>query len=259
MAYTVKELAQLSGVSVRTLHFYDEIGLLKPARVGENQYRYYGEEQLLALQQILFFRELGFELKKIQSIVGGKEFDRNEALRTHRKVLQKELARMGKLIATIDQTLSKLKGSKGMKSSMNDKDLYQGFAPEKQAEYEEYIQNRFGIDNPAWVESQQRVKKFTKADWKKNEKEWDAICRDLAAELAKGAAARSARVQAIIARHHTWLRKFWTPKRNSYTGLGEGYTGFEWKKAFAAHDQNHPQLARFMADAMRVFAIAELE
>ena len=65
MAYTVKELAQLSGVSVRTLHFYDEIGLLKPARVGENQYRYYEEEQLLALQQILFFRELGFELKKV--------------------------------------------------------------------------------------------------------------------------------------------------------------------------------------------------
>src|SRR3974390_1408990 len=95
MAYTVKELSQLSGVSVGTLHFYDEIGLLKPARVGENQYRYYGDEQLLALQKILFFRGLGFELKKIQAVVARPGFDRIEALRAHRNVLLKERARMG--------------------------------------------------------------------------------------------------------------------------------------------------------------------
>jgi DNA-binding transcriptional MerR regulator len=215
MAYTVKELAQLSGVSVRTLHFYDEIGLLKPARVGENQYRYYEEEQLLTLQQILFFRELGFELKKIQAVVGSSDFDRVEALSTHRKVLLKECARMGELISTIDQTLDKLKGGKRMKTKMKDKDLYHGFAPEKQAEYEEYIKNKFGVDNQAWLESQKRVKKFTKADWEKNGTEWDAICRDLAAELAKGAEAASAPVQAVISRHHAWLKKFWPPKHES--------------------------------------------
>jgi DNA-binding transcriptional MerR regulator len=259
MAYTVKELAQLSGVSVRTLHFYDEIGLLKPARVGENQYRYYDDEQLLALQQILFFRELGFELKKIHAVVGRRGFDRVEALRAHREILHTEQARIGKLISTIDHTLLKLKGGNHMKSKMKDSDLYQGFAPEKQAEYEEYIKNRFGVDNEAWIESQRRVKKFTKADWLKNGKEWDAICRDLAAELARGATAASAPVQAVIRRHHSWLKKFWTPKRASYTGLGEGYTGFEWKKAFAAYDHNHPKLARFMADAMRVFAERQLE
>ena len=259
MAYTVKELAQLSGVSVRTLHFYDEIGLLKPARIGENQYRYYEAEQLLALQQILFFRELGFELKKIQAAVGSPGFDRIEALQAHREVLLKERARMGELVATIDQTLDRLKGGRRMKTKMKDKDLYQGFAPEKQAEYEEYIKNRFGVDNAAWLESQKRVKKFTKADWERNGKEWDAICRDLAAQLAKGAAATSAPVQAVIRRHHTWLKKFWTPKRESYSGLGEGYTSFEWKTAFSAHDPQHPKLARFMADAMRVFAERVLE
>ena len=259
MGYTVRKLAQLSGVSVRTLHFYDEIGLLKPARVGENQYRYYEEEQLLALQQILFLRELGFELKKIQSVMGRPEFDRVEALRAHREVLFKEQARMRELISTIDQTLDKLKGDRRMKTKMKDKDLYHGFAPEKQAEYEEYIKNRFGVDNEAWLESQKHVKKFTKADWEKNGKEWDAICRGLAAELAGGAASASAPVQAVIRRHHSWLRKFWTPKRESYAGLGEGYTSFEWKKAFAAHDPKHPKLARFMADAMRVFAERELE
>jgi DNA-binding transcriptional MerR regulator len=244
---------------VRTLHFYDEIGLLKPARVGENQYRYYEEEQLLALQQILFFRELGFELKKIQAVVGRAGFDRVEALRAHREVLLKEQARMGELISTIDQTLSKLKGGKRMKTKMKDKDLYQGFAPAKQAEYEEYIKNKFGADNQAWLESQKRVKKFTKADWEKNGKEWDAICRDLAAQFAKGAAATSTTVQAVIRRHHSWLKKFWTPNRESYVGLGEGYTGFEWKKAFAAHDPKHPKLASFMADAMRVFAQRQLK
>src|SRR5262249_47303229 len=152
MAYTVKELAQLSGTSVRTLHFYDEIGLLKPARVGENQYRYYEDDQLLALQQILFFRELGFELKKIQAIVGRPSFDRVEALRAHRQVLLRERTRMGKLIRTIDQTVAKLNGGKSMKTKMKDKDLYQGFAPEKQAEYEEYIKNKSGVDNQAWIE-----------------------------------------------------------------------------------------------------------
>src|SRR5262245_63212196 len=98
MAYTVKELAQLSGVSVRTLHFYDEIGLLKPARVGQNQYRYYEEEQLLALQQVLFFRELGFELRKVRSIVEQPGFNRVEALKDHRLVLLKERSRMGVLV-----------------------------------------------------------------------------------------------------------------------------------------------------------------
>lgn len=91
MAYTVQKLASLSGVSVRTLHHYDEIGLLKPAYVGGNGYRYYGQEQLLLLQQILFFRNLGFELKKIREIVKKSDFDRIAALHSHRKMLTREL------------------------------------------------------------------------------------------------------------------------------------------------------------------------
>ena len=213
MAYTVKELAQLSGVSVRTLHFYDEIGLLKPARVGENQYRYYEEEQLLALQQILFFRELGFELKKIQAVVGRPGFHRVEALRTHREALIKERARMGELVSTIDQTLDKLKGGKRMTTKMKDKDLYQGFAPEKQAEYEEYIKNRFGVDNEAWLESQKHTKKFTKADWEKNGKEWDAICRQMQQSFKRGQYAEGA-LQAIEAVTRLLARHFPPRGRN---------------------------------------------
>src|SRR3954471_13835536 len=98
MAYTVKQVATLSGVSVRTLHFYDETGLLKPAYVGANGYRYYEEPQLLILQQILFYRELGFELKQIKRILGRADFEKVDALRSHRTVLEKNLARTRQLI-----------------------------------------------------------------------------------------------------------------------------------------------------------------
>src|SRR6188474_426306 len=92
MAYTVKQVAAMSGVSVRTLHFYDEVGLLKPAYLGANGYRFYEEAQLLMLQQILFYRELGFELKRIKQIISRPDFDKIAALQTHRKVLRKNLA-----------------------------------------------------------------------------------------------------------------------------------------------------------------------
>ena len=116
MAYTVKQVARMSGVSVRTLHFYDEAGLLKPAYYGANGYRFYEEAQLLTLQQILFYRELGFELKQIKRIVGRADFGKIAALQSHRKVLRKNLARTQTLIRTIDKTIEHLKGKKKMKS-----------------------------------------------------------------------------------------------------------------------------------------------
>ena len=103
MAYTVKQVAAMSGVSVRTLHFYDETGLLKPAYQRANGYRFYEEPQLLTLQQILFYRELGFELKQIKRILGRADFEKVAALQSHRKVLQRNLARTRTLIYNWDQ------------------------------------------------------------------------------------------------------------------------------------------------------------
>src|SRR5215813_1529889 len=140
MAYTVKQVARMSGVSVRTLHFYDEVGLLKPAYVGANGYRFYEEPQLLTLQQILLYRELGFELKQIKRILGRPGFDRIAALESHRKVLRKNLARTRQLIATIDRTIEHLKGTKKMKSQ----EMFEGFSPEVQAKHEQYLINRCG-------------------------------------------------------------------------------------------------------------------
>ena len=124
MAYTVKQVAAMSGVSVRALHFYDEAGVLKPAYHGSNGYRFYEEAQLLILQQILFYRELGFELKQIGKILGQADFEKVAALRSHRKVLVKNLARARTLIETIDKTIKHLKGTKKMKSE----DMFAGFS-----------------------------------------------------------------------------------------------------------------------------------
>ena len=124
MSYTVKKLAKLSGISIRTLRFYDTIGLLKPAYYGNNNYRYYEEEQILMLQQILFYRELGFALNDIQRIINSDDFNKIDALISHKQVLTQNLNRTKKLIKTIDQTIAHLQG----KITMRDEELFAGFA-----------------------------------------------------------------------------------------------------------------------------------
>ena len=124
MAYTVKQVAAMSGVSVRTLHFYDETDLLKPAYYGANGYRFYEEPQLLTLQQILFYRELGFELKQIKAVLGRADFEKLAALESHRLVLEKSLARTRRLLTTIDKTIEHLKGTK----QMTTEEMFAGFS-----------------------------------------------------------------------------------------------------------------------------------
>jgi DNA-binding transcriptional MerR regulator len=124
MAYTVKQVAEVSGVSVRTLHFYHETGLLKPAQCGANGYRYYEEPQLLMLQQILFYRELGFELKQIKRILRQADFEKLAALQSHREVLEENVAKTRKLLETIDKTIQHLSGKRKMKNE----EMFVGFS-----------------------------------------------------------------------------------------------------------------------------------
>ena len=140
MAYTIKQLADLAGVSVRTLHYYDEIGLLAPGAYGENGYRYYDADALLRLQQILFFRELDFRLDEIKAILDRPDFDVRRALETHRVALEEKSARLKQLIETVDKTISRLKGE----SKMSDQELFGGFDEEKQAQYTEEARKRWG-------------------------------------------------------------------------------------------------------------------
>jgi DNA-binding transcriptional MerR regulator len=252
MAYTVKKVAAMSGVSVRTLHFYDEVGLLKPACVSANGYRFYEEPQLLMLQQILFYRELGFELKRIKRILGQSDFDKIAALQSHRKVLRKDLARTRKLIVTIDKTIEHLKGAKKMKSQ----EMFVGFDPEQQAKHEQYLINRFGEEMKGEIaKSKRKVKNWTKAKWQESGAAFVAICQDLVALMDRSLPADAREVQEVVRRHYQWLKQFWTPTRASYAGHSQLIVDSELRKAYEAY---HPQLPEFIAGAIKVFAEKEL-
>ena len=253
MAYTVKRVAAVSGVSVRTLHFYDEVGLLKPAYHGANGYRFYEDSQLLTLQQILFYRELGFELKQIKGILCRGDFDKLAALESHRRLLQQDLARTRKLIVTIDKTIEHLKGTKKMKA----KEMFTGFNPEEQTRHEQYLIERFGDGmKKSIAQSKRRVKNWTKGDWQKAGGAFDEICKGLVVLMGRKLPGDSQEVQAVIRRHHRWLTQFWTPTAASYAGHSQLIVDSELRKAYEAY---HPQLPEFASAAIKVFAREELE
>ncbi|MEO6041769.1 MAG: MerR family transcriptional regulator [Croceibacterium sp.] len=163
--YTVKQLARLSGVSVRALHHYDQIGLLKPAFLGENRYRYYGRDELLRLQDILFHRELGVPLQDIVLLLVADGRDRLAILREHRERLAARVEHSRQLLTTIDRTIAELTGE----STMDDKELYKGFSPEKQAEYEDWLVDRYGGEMRERIESgKARVAALARTGWKRS-------------------------------------------------------------------------------------------
>lgn len=248
MEYTVKRVAELSGISVRTLHYYDEVGLLKPAYYGVNGYRFYTKEQLLVLQQILFFKELGFELKQIKRLLTRSDFDKERALRAHRQVLQGRIRRTQELIETIDKTLNHLNG----RQTMKDKELYKGFSQEQQKEYERALVARLGQRGQDAIDaSHAKTAGWKQEDWVKSGEAYDAICRRLAALLCQGVSPSSPDVQAVMADHVHWIRQFWTPEQESYANLGLLYQEPDFQKFYEPY---HPQLAPFLAQAMQVFA-----
>lgn len=248
MNYTINKLATVSRITVRTLRFYDEIGLLKPAYIADNGYRYYQEKQLLLLQQILFFRELGFELKDIKKILKHSDFDKRQALKTHKKVLRAKIDRMGELIKTIDNTIKHFEGKK----TMDEKQMFHGFDTETQAGYESYLVERFGDKVKEHIQQgHKNIKGWTVRDWNAASQESAAIFRDLTDLLEKKYATDSERVQAVIKRHYDWITKFWTPNKESYVGLAQLYTEKEWQKTFEMY---HPELAQYLFDAMQIFA-----
>lgn len=252
--YTVKEVAELSKVSVRTLHFYDEVGLLKPAFYGDNRYRYYEKEQLLALQQILFYRELGFELSQIQQILADPKFDKVMALRSHREQLKKEAERAYALIRTIDKTLAHLE----KETPMKDDELYLGFDPKKQAEYEQYLINKYGDQARNNIaESKRRTRDWKKEDYERVARDYHEVHSALTTALTRGLKPSDAEVQKVIKRHYQVVNRFWTPNSQAYIGLGNMYCEHpDFRKLY---DGYHPKLAEYLAEAMRIYAEQELD
>ncbi len=251
MAYTVKKLAQISGVSVRTLHFYDEIGLLKPAYYGENKYRYYEEEQLLLLQQILFFRELKFNLNDIQRIMGSDDFDKIDTLLAHKKILKDDLSRIQSMLRTIDKTVSHLWG----KTKMSEQEIFDGVRPhddKKQKDYETYLLDKKIMTQKDLEQSWKRVENWQKEDWEKFHKSGDELNQSLAVAVEKNLAPESAEVQKLIRRHYEMVNYFWTPNKETYIGLGNLYREHpDFQKYYAKF---HPQLVEFLIKAMKIFA-----
>ena len=253
--HTVKQVAKLSGVSVRTLHHYDEIGLLKPAAIGANGYRYYGREELLRLQQILFHRELRLPLEAIRAVLDDPHFDRAAALSAHRKALEGETRRLKQLVRTIDQTLAALKGE----SEMDDKQMYMGFPPEKQAEYESWLVERYGGDMQGHIDdAKTKMKTWTGGDFTALQAEAAELESHMARAMAGGLPASSAAVRALMKRHHAWVGRSWKspPSREAFIGLGDLY--LENPDFKARYEAIAPGLTEYYATAMKAFAETSL-
>ncbi|MDF1796695.1 MAG: MerR family transcriptional regulator [Coxiellaceae bacterium] len=251
MQYTVNKLANLSGVTVRTLHHYDKIGLLKPSYVGDNNYRYYAEEQVLLLQQILFYRELGFSLADIQRMVASKDFDKIEALQSHRQALVGDLDRMNDLIKTIDKTIAHIKGEQMIKLE----EIFEGFTDEKQHMYEDFLIDN-GVDQQKIDRVWNKAKGWGKDKWLANKQQADQMYADLAQAIDRGLVPESDEVQQLIHLHYELTKVFWTPTRESYINMAKFYGSHPDFVEF--YQSIHPKLLHYLQQAMEVYAQKKL-
>lgn len=200
--YKVKDVAQLSGVSVRTLHYYDEIGLLTPTDRTSAGYRLYDENDLMRLQQILIGRSLGLALEEIRKSLDDEGFNYTRALQQQRALLIQRLGQTHKMIAAIDSALTNLGQHQ---AAIDFKAIFDGFDP---ADYEAETKSRWG-DTNAYRESARRTKSYSDADWTLIKSELDSIWSDAAKAMRQGAAADSYIALEIVERHrkhiHRWF------------------------------------------------------
>jgi DNA-binding transcriptional MerR regulator len=216
MSYNVRQLAGLAGVSVRTLHYYDQIGLLKPTGRNPSGYRQYGEDAIVPLQQVMFFRELGFSLDEIKDIMSRPDFSVLEALESHRTLLTRKAERLAELLLTVERTIRQLKEGADMQIS----DYYQGFSDEKVQEYREEVRRRWGEDTLR--DSEGRVAQMGKARFTALQAEGGTIFQCIADNMSLGF--DSPEVQEQVARWRQWLEHFSTYSDEAVVGLGRMYS-----------------------------------
>ncbi|GAB3498793.1 MerR family transcriptional regulator [Amycolatopsis cihanbeyliensis] len=246
MAYSIVQVARMAKVTSRTLRHYDEIGLLRPAHIGGNGYRYYEREQLLRLQQIRVLRELGLGLDTIGDVLD-RQTDQLDALRLHHEWLLAERDRFDRLATTVRHTIEKLEGGK----DMNAENLYRGFARDsEQAErHAQEAERRWGSGAR---ESHERVKGWSAEKWEAVQREGAAASAELAELMRDGVPADDPRTIEATDAHYRWICHFWTPDRESYTGLGQLYVDDE---RFTANiDETAPGLAAYLREAMAAYA-----
>ena len=250
MEYTVKALAELAGVTPRTLRWYDQRGLLKPGRVTEAGYRLYGREEVDRLQTILFYRELGLSLEAIRSLVDAPDFDRLEALRGHLRELEARRQRLDDLILTVEKTIEETKGG----TPMSDKEKFEAFkrrAVEANEErYGKEIREKYGdaeVDR-----ANASVLALTKEEYQQWEALGEEILSALAAAVRSGEDPAGEEGQRIARLHRRWLSYSWeayTPQ--AHRGLAELYTADGRFTAY--YDKEVPGCAAFLRDAGRAY------
>uniref|UniRef100_A0AAU2V337 MerR family transcriptional regulator n=1 Tax=Streptomyces sp. NBC_00003 TaxID=2903608 RepID=A0AAU2V337_9ACTN len=253
MAWSIADVARMSGVTSRTLRHYDEIGLLPPAWIGSNGHRYYEEADLLRLQQILLMRELDLGLREIRAVLDS-QVDRVAVLREHHRRLLTERDRLSTLARTVDRTIAELEEAEennDMAKINRPENLFEGFEPS--AEENEKVRERWP---EAWEQSQQAVAAMTAEDSEQWQREVTAQMIRIAEFMVAGTPVDDPAVQAEIDGHYQNVCRFWTPNAVAYKGLAHTYVDDPQMRA--NYDKIADGLAVYQRDAMLVYADARL-
>jgi len=249
MEYTVHKLGRLAGVSARTLRYYDEIGILKPARINSSGYRIYGRAEVDRLQQILFYRELGVGLERIKQIVTDPAFDAAAALREHRQHLLDRRRQLDLMIASVEKTIAASEG----RITMSDQEKFEGFKQklidDNESKYGKEIRRKYGEE--AVNRSNEKVKNMTKEEYEALTRLSENVLKTLGEAMDEGDPA-SATAQRAADLHRQWLSFYWTEySKEAHANLAQMYVDDERFKAY--YDAVRPGAAEFLRDAIRIY------
>lgn len=251
MEYNVNELAQLSGVSGRTLRYYDSIDLLKPARIAHNGYRIYGQKQVDRLQQILFYRALEVPLEEIKQMLDDVHFDRYTALQEHLQALTEKKMRLEGLITTVENTIRAMEGGYPMKDQEKFEGLKQQILAENRAKYGQELEEKYGAEQMA--ASEEKVAKMSQEQWNAQQAEEQEIARLLNEAMQVGDPACEL-AQRACDLHRQWLCRVWpdgTYTKEAHQMMGEMYVGDERFRTY--YEAIAPGCAAFFREALQIY------
>lgn len=248
MKYSIRELSNLAGVSARTLRYYDEIGLLKPLDVSEAGYRYYGEKEVELLQQILFYRERGFDLKSIQKILYQDDFDIIKALEEHLLELEGQRDYTNSLIRTVKQTILSMKGE----YEMSDKEKFEAFKEkivrENEEKYGAEVRKKHGDEE--MDASNKKVMNMSEKEWEHFEYLETEIRNCLKDAVTSGTPTESKEAEKIVLLHKEWLEMTWKKyTKEPHKALAAAYISDERFRMY--YDKEVEGCAKFLEQAIR--------
>lgn len=250
MNYSINKLSKLAGVSIRTLHYYDEIELLSPKRTSSNDYRVYSPKEVALLQQILFYRELGIPLVEIKKLVNADNYDSILALQSHLQELRCKKAQIEALITTVEKTIAASKGE----IIMSDKEKFEGFkntmVEENEKKYGAEIRAKYG--DSAINESNGKIKGMTQEQYTELEELTQQINSTLKAAYEEGNPAGEL-AQKVCELHKRWLGFYWNQySKEAHLGLAQMYV--EDPRFTKYYDENAAKgSAAFLLEAMKIY------